>query len=388
MKICFYTSTALPKRGGQEPVVDTLARQFLQLGHEVVVLAPRPRRPLKGDDRAFPYPVVRHPRFYSMHRLVSWYRWFLLRLLKAGGFDVLHCHGIYPSGYLAALCRERISLPVVLTSHGSINGALTNDRWARRNVEALAAADALIALSALIENNYRRLCPNASSIVRIPNGVDLFPDIACRPPGLDPSINTGNYLLFLGRFHRRKGVDRLLQAFALAAGGQRFQLVLAGQGNQEPSLRTSVEKLGLDDRVRFAGWVEGDVKTYLLRNALCTVVPSRWPEAFPLVVLENYAASRPVIASAVGGLKELVTANETGILVEPDSLPAWAQAIRQLFDEPHRADLMGQQANRWVQNYSWKRVAERHIDLYAALLDCRTVNGAQLSRPRGAPAQA
>jgi hypothetical protein len=48
---------------------------------------------------------------------------------------------------------------------------------------------------------------------------------------------------------------------------------------------------------------------------------------------------------------------------------------------------MGQQANRWVQNYSWKRVAERHIDLYAALLDCRTVNGAQLSRPRGALVQ-
>jgi glycosyltransferase involved in cell wall biosynthesis len=384
MKICFYTSTALPKRGGQEAVVDRLARQFLELGHQVVVLAPRPRRPLKADDRGSPYPVVRHPRFYSM-RLVNWYRWFLLRLLHGGGFDVLHCHGIYPPGYIAAFCRERISLPIALTSHGSINGARADTRWGRRNIQALTAADGLVALSALIETNYRRLCPTASLIVRIPNGVDLTPGTACqRPPGLDPTIDSGNYLLFLGRLHRRKGVDRLLRAFALASGVKPFQLVLAGQGNQEQSLRTSVRELGLDNSVRFVGWVEGEMKAYLLQNALCTVVPSRWPEAFPLVVLESYAAGRPVLASAVGGLKELVVAGETGLLVEPESVTGWAQAIRQLFHEPHRADLLGKQANRWVQNYSWKAVAERHIELYAALVDARSVDRAQPGKPSAA----
>src|ERR1700736_3083863 len=98
MRICLYTETALPKMGGQELVVDALARTFQNLGHEVVVLAPYPRRPLRAHDTSFPYRVVRHPRFYSTRHLVSWYRWWLLRLHRAQAFDVLHCHGLYPPG--------------------------------------------------------------------------------------------------------------------------------------------------------------------------------------------------------------------------------------------------------------------------------------------------
>src|SRR5271170_2937557 len=118
MRICLYTETALPKIGGQEMVVDALARRYQALGHDVVVLAPHPRLPLRANDGSLPYPVVRHPRFYSTRYLVSWYRWFLLRLFRKRPFDVLHCHGLYPSGYLAALCKEQLGVPVLVTSHG------------------------------------------------------------------------------------------------------------------------------------------------------------------------------------------------------------------------------------------------------------------------------
>ncbi|HZU35642.1 MAG TPA: glycosyltransferase, partial [Gemmataceae bacterium] len=62
MRICLYTDTALPKLGGQELVVDALARQFQAAGHRVTVLAPKPRRPVRPNDDAFPYSIVRHPR--------------------------------------------------------------------------------------------------------------------------------------------------------------------------------------------------------------------------------------------------------------------------------------------------------------------------------------
>jgi len=383
MKICLYTNTALPKRGGQEAVVDSLARHFLDLGHGVVILAPMPRRPLQVSDDRHPYPVVRHPRFFSTHLCVSWYRWFLLRLLHREAFDVVHCHGIHPPGYIAAISRDRISVPIVMTSHGDelddVNPRLAEGRMRQRYVDALTAADGLIAISGMVADNYRRVCPGASSIARIPNGVELSetPVPASRPAGLHSEIVAGKYVFFLGRLKHRKGVDCLIRAFALVADQLPIHLVIAGEGTEERSLSALAEKLGLLDRVRFVGWVEGIVKEYLLRNAVCTVVPSRKPEAFGLVVIESYAAGRPVVASAVAGLKELIIPGETGILVEPDSVTEWAKTIRQFIEQSQWADQLGKQARHWVQSYSWKAIAKHHIEFYDSLIKSGVVRKGQ-----------
>lgn len=244
MKICFYTSTALPKRGGQEAVVDELARQFVKLGHQVVVLAPQPRAPFKTDDRCFPYRVVRHPRFYSTHRFIDWYRWFLLRLSQREQFDVIHCHGIHPPGYVAALCRSRINVPLVMTCHSdeldNSNRRLSRSDVRQRTVRALAAADALIAISAFVEEGYRRLCPSAALIIRIGNGVDLADTAApqSRPNKLPPSIVSGKYWLFLGRLKQRKGVDCLIRAFFRHNKETATSLVIAGEGDEKAALMT------------------------------------------------------------------------------------------------------------------------------------------------------
>ena len=117
MRICLYTDTALPKMGGQEMVVDALARQFLGLGHQPVVFAPTPRKlSIRGE--SYPYEVVRHLRFFSTQYFISLYRWFLLSHYRRAPFDVLHCHGIYPPSYLAALLGKRLPVPIVVTSHG------------------------------------------------------------------------------------------------------------------------------------------------------------------------------------------------------------------------------------------------------------------------------
>jgi len=103
--------------GGQEIVVDALARQFCALGHHPVVLAPVPRKlSIRGE--SYPYEVVRHPRFYSTYYFVPWYRRFLAQQYRRQAFDVLHCHGIYPPAYLSALMKDEIRVPIVVTSHG------------------------------------------------------------------------------------------------------------------------------------------------------------------------------------------------------------------------------------------------------------------------------
>lgn len=375
LKICFYTSTALPKRGGQEAVIDALARALSAMGHKVVVLAPQPRRRFKPRDEAFPYIVARHPRFYSTHRFVSWYRGFLLGLYRAEKFELLHCHGIYPPGYIAALCRTAMPVPIVVTNHeGGLdeqNVRLAKPQIRNRYVDALTRADVLVALNQSAEAEYRRLCPTPPSIVRIPNGVDVkrWSMPQNRPADLDDNVRAGNYVLYLGRLRRRKGVDCLLTAFAQLAKVGTWQLIVAGEGDDGPALRAQASDLGLADQCRFVGWVDDAAKAYLLQNALFTVIPSRLAEAFGLVALESYAAGRPIAASAVCGLKELVADGKTGVLFQPDSVPALVNALKNMLADPSGLQRMGAQARLWVKNFDWISVARRHLELYRALLD-------------------
>ena len=120
-------------------------------------------------------------------------------------------------------------------------------------------------------------------------------------------------------------------------------------------------------RVHLAGRVGGAAKAYLLQNAAAVVVPSRGWEAFPLVVLEAFAAGAPVLASRIPGLDDRIADGVTGLLVDPESPPAWAAAVdRVRIDTAWRA-AAGTAARREAAGYDWDAVARRHVDLYRRL---------------------
>ncbi len=217
MKICLYTGSALPKLGGQEAVVDALAREFLRLGHEPSVLAPLPRLPLRPRDSSLPYRVIRHPRFFSTQHFVSWYRLFLARAAGRYRFDVIHCHDVYPTGYVASLCKAKLKIPLVMTSHGGDvregNARLSKPGMRERFLRSVREADALVSIGRFTTAGFTQLDADPSKIFDIPNGVDLTPFQAPvnRPVELDASIEAGHYALFLGRLSQRKGWDVLLR---------------------------------------------------------------------------------------------------------------------------------------------------------------------------------
>jgi glycosyltransferase involved in cell wall biosynthesis len=381
MRICLYTATALPKLGGQESVVDSLARHFTALGHQAVVLAPRPRSPLRASDELLPYPVSRHPRFVSTRDFVSWYRTFLIRAHARYRFDLIHCHDVYPTGYLAALSRPRLKVPMVITSHGGDvrdqNPRLLKRGIPARCVKAVREADALISIGPFTEQGFRRIYPQAGRIESIPNGIDLGPyqSRAARPADLDPDIEEGGYFLFLGRLARRKGVDLLLEALAQMPAKSvtpPVELVIAGTGEEQAELEACAGQLNLRDRVRFIGRVEGDAKIWLLQHAICTVMPSRVWEAFPLVLLETYAAGRALVGSAVPGISDLVQEGKTGLLFPEDDAGALAAAMQKMRDDPASAREMGSQSRAVAQHYSWDSVARRHLALYEELISGAT----------------
>jgi teichuronic acid biosynthesis glycosyltransferase TuaC len=264
MNICLYTGSALPKLGGQEAVVDSLARQFLQMGHEPTVLAPRPRLPLWPKDSQLPYRVIRHPRFFSTKHFVSWYQSFLSRAARRHRFDIIHCHDVYPTGYVASLSRAKLGIPLVITSHGGDvragNARLSKPGMRERFTHAVTAADALISIGRFTSECFMQLGAAPAKIHSIPNGVDLTPfeTEVSRPVTIDASIMHGGYVLFLGRLSPRKGLDVLLRAIALMPTTGGVELVIAGSGMEDAALQVQMRELGLTDRVRLVGRVIGD----------------------------------------------------------------------------------------------------------------------------------
>jgi glycogen(starch) synthase len=384
MNICLYTGSALPKLGGQEAVVDVLARQFLQLGHEPTVLAPRPRLPLLPDDSRLPYRVVRHPRFFSTQHFVSWYRWFLLRAGRRWKFDVIHCHDVYPTGYVASLSAAQLGIPLVITSHGGDvregNARLNKPGMRSRFLHAVQTADALISIGRFTTEGFSQLGADAKKIHHIPNGVDIAPFLH-HPDALidiDPAIVPGRYMLFMGRLSHRKGVDILLNALATLPIDGDVELVIAGTGDERAVLSKMIVALDLQSRVRMVGRVEGAEKIYLLQNAMCLVVPSRGWEAFPLVVLEAYAAGRPVVGSRIAGLEDVIIDGETGLLFEPESQVDLSKAMQRVRADADWTDKAGEAARQRAADYGWDRIAREHVELY------RAVCGNRAQRPQKA----
>ena len=177
MRICLYSEKVLPKVGGQELVVDALAQQLLALGHEPVVLAPRGREKSAWHGSNAPYRVVRHPRFCSTRHFLELYGWWLSRAHRRYRFDLLHCHGVYPTGYIAAKCAAVAEIPVVITNHGgdldAVSPLYRKRGLKQRYQNALKKASAVVALSSFIEGRLREIWPEIRRVERIANGVHL-----------------------------------------------------------------------------------------------------------------------------------------------------------------------------------------------------------------------
>ena len=290
------------------------------------------------------------------------------------GFDVIHCHGTYPAGYIGARCAAVRDLPLVITSHGDDLAPLglydRKPQLRKRYRLALEQADAAVAISNFTADMFRDACANVRRIAPIPNGVDVayYAATRPRPDGINASIRAKSYLLFLGRLDHRKGIDVLLEAMVRLRGKCNLDLVVAGRGPEAAALQTQAARLDLTRQVHFVGQAEGRKKLWLLQNCLCTIVPSRIWEAFGVVAIESLAAGRPVIASRLPGLADLIQHGRTGLLVPPESPKRLAEAICELVQNPERADNCGQAARRFARDFDWPNIAQRHLDLFSELI--------------------
>lgn len=371
MNICLLTPTFLPKLGGVEIVVSSLAERYVRAGHRVVVVTQWPRKGRgQPQDESLPYPVVRYPR-----PLTFWWSFGLRGITRALArahrqlpFDVIHCHLAYPTGPVALAYGKRHRIPVVITTHGSDVRADCRYRrrasiW-RKICRALREADAVTAISQEMKSLLKEICsPDGREIPIIPNAVDVA-DLN-EPVEFDPAWpvrKDGPFVLYLGGLTHKKGVDVLLEAVKrLAAAGELpARLVIAGDGAARDKLQAQAGEL--NGQVQFLGRVAGPLKKFLFQNCRFVVMPSL-TEGFGLVAVEALACGKPLVASAVGGLKELMTADcDLGLTVPPGDPEALAAAIKQM--DTRVASFPGEAIRRYARRFDWPTVAGSYLDLY------------------------
>lgn len=170
------------------------------------------------------------------------------------------------------------------------------------------------------------------------------------------------HFVFLGRFSPSKGLEWLLKS--LKNISVPVHLDIAGEGFQESVLKALVKKLGLTDRVTFHGWVSTDQAHDLIRSARGLIFPSVWHEPAGLVALEAMRHARPVIASRVGGIPEMVSHYENGLLVTPADIKELSSSIEILATDWPLAKRLGEQGQVCIAK---KFTLQKHLDSLMAL---------------------
>jgi glycosyltransferase involved in cell wall biosynthesis len=156
------------------------------------------------------------------------------------------------------------------------------------------------------------------------------------PPSDEPEI------LYVGQVIRGKGVDLLLRA--LQGVRRPWHATVVGAGNHLDACRGLAERLGIAERVEFAGWVDHEaLESYFARAAL-TAVPSRWPEPFGMVGIEAMARGRPVVAFAAGGITDWLQDDVNGLIAPAADVDALRARIDRLLGDPPFARKLGEQA--------------------------------------------
>jgi glycosyltransferase involved in cell wall biosynthesis len=237
---------------------------------------------------------------------------------------------------------------------------------------ACRVADAVVAnADAVAEQAERDFAVDPAKVYRVPNGIDTaeFDRQALRAPNPPlPAAPVGSArVCMVGSMHLRdKGHGDLLCAAAiLKSQGVRAQYLLVSDGALRPSLEAEARRLGLDRDVFFLGR-RLDVASVLSR---CDIgVHPSWAEGFPNAVLEAMCAARPVVATSVGGIPEVMTDGVHGLLVAPRRPTELAGAIAWLIDNPLAAHMMGLRGRHHVERvYSLERMCATVGALYQRL---------------------
>ena len=307
------------------------------------------------------------------------YRWFVSNLAfppyigqtyRRRPFDLLRVHSLRFTGPAALAARRLYRLPVPVVAH---HHHLDRDRWTdhleRRVVQRceMVITDSEFAREQLISE--LGAPPERVRVVHLGVGPAYRPLPRNEKLARRLGVRSQRVLLYLGSLKARKNLSVLLQALRMVLQEQDdIQLLLVGRGESEEKLRRQTLELGLENAVRFVGFVPEAEKPAWVNLADIFVLPSRL-EGFGLVAAEAMACGKPLVASRAGALPEVVADGESGLLCNPHNPADFAHAILRLLEDQPLADAMGRAGLERVKRlFQWDESARRTLALYEEVL--------------------
>ncbi len=363
-RVLFWCDAFWPLIGGVEVLAAKVVVALAERGHDFVVVADQQANlPARGDFHGIPVHRAPFLEILASRRIDAWISTreqvsALKRQLRA---DVVWIYHINLDVMFHLMTANAHPAPTLCTVHGAFpDGTIAEDTAYGR---VLRAADWVAACSEHALGETRRQVPEIaarSSVIR--NGLAM-PALAPAQLAFEPPR-----LLCVGRIGTvdEKGFDVALRAMpAVLAQHPSARLTIAGDGLARPALEQLARAIDVAGHVDFAGWVHPDRVLDLMNESTVILMPSRVPEGFGLVALQAAQMGRPVIASRVGGVAEVVVHGETGVLVDPDDAQGLAQSITTLLADPERAARLGQSGRRRAESELGWNV---HVDGYDSLL--------------------
>jgi teichuronic acid biosynthesis glycosyltransferase TuaC len=391
-----FPSVARPRHG---IFVETRLSHFRRVsGAEVKVVAPVPWFPSEagcfGKYALFARTPrkevrdgidVRHPRYLTLPGVGMHSQPFAMAHAAANAiaaltregfeFDLIDAHYLYPDGVAAAIVARKLAKPLILTARGSdVN--LLMQFWLQRGMilRAIARADAVVAVSAALKRRLVDLGADAPRIHVLRNGVDtrIFHPVPPADARLALGLGAGPVFAAVGNLVPEKGHDLTIDAVATIPAAV---LLIVGDGPGRQRLVQQARALGVEERIRFLPVrAQGDLAAVYSAADALVLASSR--EGWPNVVLEAMACGTPVVATAVGGVPEIITHANAGIVTKERSAAALAEGMRQILANPPKREAVRAVAAQ----FGWDEV----VHAQAAL--CREIiASSQGANPRPLP---
>jgi phosphatidyl-myo-inositol dimannoside synthase len=304
----------------------------------------------------------------------------IARRLASGRYNLLNSHWILPQGFTGVLSAKPFRVPHVITVHGGDVFALKHPMLTRAKAFGLRHADAVTVNSTATGRSVEEITPGLARLKHIPMGVSEDPPDSSRVSKLRRTYRRGDgpLVVFLGRLVEEKGAGDVIDAVSILAGRHPdVTALIVGDGQDRAALEQLSQRLNLEDRVTFVGWVESrQVADYLAAGDVF-VGPSRrskegWVEAQGLTLAEAMLAGTPVVATDSGGIPDTVRHEETGLLVEEAAAQQIADSISKLIENPGLAKRLVSEARTFARaNLTRQCSAERFSNLFSQLC-CRS----------------
>ncbi len=288
--------------------------------------------------------------------------WSMSRLTKHEKFDIVHIHWPFPHVIFGILGKRFGGARLFNSFYG------VEIRWLKKKFPILVRPfSVLINKSDKVTAISTHTAKELEGVVRMP--IEVIPFSAAMGERHSAAI-AKKEIIFVGRLVERKGVKYLVEAFQRVHKSIPHQLIIIGDGPERSQLEEMVTRSGIKDRVKFTGKISDDALTRYYKSSSFFVLPAVYDkkgdtEGLGVVLLEAMSYAKPVIASNVGGITDIVVDHENGLLVPPADPAALAQAIVKLARSKQLRRTLGGEARKTVdEKFNWDRIIKKLIALY------------------------